>query len=50
MHLTMEDKNSDDGEENDDKGDESNNNSNKDGFVGVHLINNAANMLAVNGS
>ena len=49
-HLTMEDKDNDDGEESDDEGDESNDNSSKDGFVGVHLINNATNMLAVNGS
>lgn len=33
----------------DDNGDESNDDSNKDGFVGVHLINNAADMLVVNG-
>ena len=46
----MEDKSNDDGDENDDNGDESDDNSNKDGFVGVHLINNTGEMLAVNGS
>ena len=46
----MEDNNNDDGEDSNNKGDESDDNSNKDGFVGVHMINNAANMLAVNGS
>ena len=42
-HLTMENKSDDDG-------DESNDDSNKDRFVRVHLINNVADMLVVNGS
>ena len=46
-HLTMENKDSDDS---DNKDDVSNDNSNKDGFVGVHVINNATNMLAIKGS
>ena len=46
----MEDKSNDDGGESDNNGDEINDNSNKDGFVRVHLINNTADMLAVDGS
>ena len=46
----MENKSDDDGDESDNNGDESNDNSNKDGFVRVHSINNAADMLVVDGS
>ena len=46
----MENKDSDNGEDSDNKGDVSDDNSNTDGFVGVHVINNAANMLARKGS
>ena len=46
----MEYESNNDGDESDGNGDESDDDSNEDRFVGMHLINNAADMLVVDGS